>query len=246
MDVVVQKQTPTQSELAYQGLRRDILQCRLMPGAKIKMKYVCDTYDVSLGAAREALARLSADGLAIAEAQRGFAVAPVSWEEYAQLTEARSEIEVSCLRKSILNGDIEWEVRVLAGLHRLLHVQDDGDALAAAGPSPAWIDAHTEFHLALVSACPNKYQLGLRNELYTKSERYRFLSQALSIRLGQRNARKEHSDLAKLAQQRKADLACELMKEHFSRTVRDMLDAVGRAGGDIPHLETAASKALQA
>ena len=229
------KQTPTQTEKVYQALRRDIVECRLAPGSKIKMKYVCDTHGVSLGAAREALSRLSADGMTVPEAQRGYTVAPMSWVELSQLTETRTEIEVSCLRKSIHHGDIEWETRVVAGLHRLLRADDDGEKTDGTGPSLNWVRAHSEFHLALVSACPNTFQLDLRNDLYSKTERYRFLSHAMSIKLGQRDARQEHMDLAELAQARKTDEACALMTEHFLRTARDVLDAAKKMGGVTPN-----------
>lgn len=228
-----------QSEIAYQGLRRKILECRLLPGAKVKMSYVCDTYGVSLGAAREALSRLVADGMTVMEAQKGFTVAPISWEEYEQLTEARAELEISCLRKSILQGDLEWEARVVAGYHRLSRAQDSGHSRGPAGPDPVWTAAHTEFHLALVSACRNKVQLDMRNVLYARSERYRFWSQALSLKLGQRDVKLEHGEIAALAQARDVDGAVAAMEEHFLRTSRDMLAAVRAAGDAVPDWHTA-------
>src|SRR5271157_1164652 len=45
------------------------------------------------GAVREALSRLSAEGLVIAESQKGYRVAPLSADELLDLTEARVEIE---------------------------------------------------------------------------------------------------------------------------------------------------------
>ncbi|MFT4149792.1 MAG: GntR family transcriptional regulator [Paracoccaceae bacterium] len=232
----MQTKAPTQSELAYHGLRRDILECRLLPGSKVKMNYVCDTYGISLGAAREALSRLTSDGMTVMEAQKGFTVAEVSWEEYAQLTETRAEIEVSCLRKSIMNGDVEWESRVVAALHRLTRVQDSGHSRDQAGPTPVWVEAHTEFHRALVAACPNRLQLDLREALYTRSERYRYWSQALSLKLGQRDVNKEHLELAELAQSRDIEAACAAMEGHFTRTAHDMLAAAALAGDGLPVL----------
>lgn len=229
----------TQSELAYQGLRQEILECRLAPGAKVKMSYVCDVYGVSLGAAREALSRLAADGMTVIEAQKGFTVAPISWDEYEQLMVARTEIELSCLRKSIEAGGLEWETRVVAGLHRLTRAQDAGHGQGDTGPGTFWIEAHTEFHRALVSACPNECLLGLREMLYARSERYRFWSQALSLKLGQRDVKQEHGEMAAFAQARDADGACAVMEEHFMRTARDLLDAAHAAGDVVPGWQAA-------
>lgn len=224
----------TQSEVAYQGLHRDILECRLAPGSKIKMGYVCNRYGVSLGAAREALSRLAADGMTVIEAQKGFTVAQVSWEEYEQLTELRAEIEISCLRKSILHGDLEWETRVVAALHRLIRAQDSGHADGVSAPDQVWIDAHTEFHRAIVSACPNKVQLDMREMLYARSERYRFWSQSLCLKLGQRDVKEEHVMIAELAQTRDLEKACAAMNEHFARTAHDMLAAARTGGNALP------------
>ncbi|NYZ17635.1 GntR family transcriptional regulator [Azospirillum sp. RWY-5-1] len=222
--------SPTQSEIVYQGLRREILECRLLPGAKIKTSYVCGTYGVSLGAAREALQRLTADGMATLEAQKGFAVAPISWEEFEQLTETRAEIDASCLRKSIMHGDVEWESRLVAALHRLTRLHDAGQGSGPQGPGPAWLEAHAEFHRALVAACPNRCLLDLREMLYQRSERYRYWSVTLSLTLGKRNVREEHIQLAELAQRRDADAACVAITEHFLSTSEALLAAAREAG----------------
>lgn len=52
-------------------------------------------------AVREALSRLSAEGLVVGEAQRGFPVSPVSAEDWIDPTPARLDIEGLALRCSI-------------------------------------------------------------------------------------------------------------------------------------------------
>lgn len=224
----------TQSETAYQGLRREILECQLLPSAKIKMSYVCDTYGVSLGAAREALSRLAADGLTVMEAQKGFTVASVSWEEYAELTEIRAEIEVSCLRKAIRHGDLEWETGIVASLHRLARAHESGLGYGPRGPDPVWLQAHAAFHSALVAACPNRSLLALRQTLFARSERYRFWSQVLALKLGARDVKAEHAELARLTNERDEDAAAAAMARHFRTTSDDVLAAVAANGNAMP------------
>lgn len=232
----------TQSEVAYQGLKQDILECRLMPLARIKTSYVCETYEISLGAAREALSRLTADGIVVMEAQKGFSVAPVSWEECEQLTETRAEIEVSCLRKSILNGDLEWESRLAAALHRLTRLHNEGLSWGPSGPEAPWLEAHAEFHRALVAASPNRFLLELRETLYIRSERYRHWALRLSLARSHRDVRAEHMELAQLAQARDVDAACAAVYEHFMRTAQDLVAAARAAGDAIPDWRTPARK----
>ena len=59
------------TQAAYEGLRADLLACRIPPGKKLKIQELCDRLSVSLGAIREALSRLTSEGLVVAEPQRG-------------------------------------------------------------------------------------------------------------------------------------------------------------------------------
>lgn len=217
----------TQSELAFYGLKKDILECRLLPSAKIKINYVCDTYGISMGAAREALSRLAAEGMVEMETQKGFSVASISWDEFEQLSEVRVEIETSCLRKSIQHGDVEWESRVAAALHRLSRMHDAGEQVTL--PGGAWAVAHAEFHRALVAACPNRCMLDLREMLYMRSERYRYWAVSLCLTRGQRDVRQEHVDLARFVLDRDVEAACAAIHEHFIRTANDLLQAARAA-----------------
>ena len=57
-------------------MRADLLACRIPPGSRLKIQDLCDRFSVSLGAIREALSRLTSDGLVVSEPQRGFRAAP--------------------------------------------------------------------------------------------------------------------------------------------------------------------------
>ena len=84
--------TKTQSDRMFDSLRDDILACRLLPGSKVRINDIAQSSDVSLGAVREALSRLGAEGLVVAESQKGYRVASLSVEDLRDLTEARVEI----------------------------------------------------------------------------------------------------------------------------------------------------------
>src|SRR6478672_4213269 len=102
-------QSVTQTDRAYAALLDEILSCRLAPGAKIIISEVAATWGFSPGAVREALARLSAEKMTVAAAQKGYSVAEVSAEELKDLTRTRIVIEQLCLRSAITHGDVEWE-----------------------------------------------------------------------------------------------------------------------------------------
>ena len=173
--------TTSLTETAYRTLRGLILSCRLMPGQKIVISSLSASMNVSAGAVREALSRLSAEGLVIAESQKGFHAAPISSEDLADLTATRIEIETACLSRAIERGDIEWETGIVAAYHRLSRTPErdpvDNDRL-----NDEWSTHHRAFHFSLVSACASPWRLRLRDLLYDQSERYRRLSAPSSSR----------------------------------------------------------------
>ena len=114
----------TQSDRMFETLRGDILACRILPGSKLRINDIAETSEVSLGAVREALSRLGAEGLVIAESQKGYRVAPLSVEDLRDLTEARVEIEQIALARSIAHGDLDWETNLVAAWHRLSRISE--------------------------------------------------------------------------------------------------------------------------
>ena len=107
-------------EQAYQLISADILFGRMPPGARLRLDRMKAEYGVGIGTLREILSRLAAEGLVLAEGQRGFEVPPVD----ARRTCASSAgcgllLERHALAQSFAAGDMEWEGRVVAAHHKL-------------------------------------------------------------------------------------------------------------------------------
>ncbi len=214
------------TETVYRALRADLLACRIQPGEKLRIALLSSRHGASPGAVREALSKLTAEGLVTSEPQRGFQAATISAEELIDLTSARVEIECLCLRKTIEDGDLGWEERLLGSSHRLLRTPiratDD-----SARVSEDWALAHEAFHEALVAACRSRTLLQVRRQLYAQSERYRRLSVPLAE--AERDLDGEHRGLATAALERDADRAVLAMKQHLDETTRILLRAGGGA-----------------
>jgi DNA-binding GntR family transcriptional regulator len=213
--------SPSLTQSAYEQLRADLLACRLRPGERLKIHELCTRLSVSLGAIREALSRLTSEGLVVASPQRGFSAAPISAAELRDLTMVRLQIEESCLRRAIAHGDLVWESRIVAALHLLSQtperVEGDPDRL-----NEAWVRAHAEYHRALVAACESPWLLKLREQLYAQTERYRRLSVPLAHT--PRDLGTEHRDIAAAMLARDADQAVALMTQHLSITMQVFAD----------------------
>lgn len=162
-------------ESAYRQLRMDIVEGRHGPGEKLRVEHLKETYHVSAGTLREALALLVADSLVIPQAQRGFRVAPMSLADLEDLTRTRTLLECAALRDSIQNGDEEWEVRLVSAYHRLSRAEE-GLAHDAAGVFDEWEERNHAFHDALTSACKSHWIKRFQALLYQQAHRYRRLS----------------------------------------------------------------------
>ena len=201
----------------FDRLRDDILACRLLPDSKLRINDIAESSQVSLGAVREALSRLGAEGLVIAESQKGYRVAPISVEDLRDLTEARVEIERIALSRSIARGDLEWESNLVAAWHRLSKLSEqlpkDPHALEQ------WAAAHAGFHLALVAACGSSKLLQIRSQLYQQSERYRRYSGVVAReRNVERDVSAEHQRIFDATIARDAAAATEAIAQHLRLT----------------------------
>jgi DNA-binding GntR family transcriptional regulator len=208
---------------AYEGLRADLLACRILPGKKLKIQELCDRFSVSLGAIREALSRLTSEGLVVAEPQRGFRAAPISAADLVDLTAVRVEIDSLCLRRAIACGDVNWEARLVAATHRLARTPERAPDDPARS-NEDWTEAHAAFHLALVDGCNSPWLLHLHALLYAQSERYRRLSVPFAI--SGRNVNEEHQAIVTATLARDVAAAVQLLTTHLEVTTRILLNAV--------------------
>jgi len=209
------------TEGVYHQLRADLLSCRIRPGEKLNLRHICTRLDASTGAVREAVARLVSDGLVDAAVQRGYWAAPVSVEALINLTQARVEIEILCLRESILNRSITWESELLAAGYMLANTQLNCEE-DAHQVSDDWTQSHKRFHQALVSACPNPYLLQMRDQLYAQSERYRQMS--VSLAESERDMQREHRLLQEAVIARDIEGAAASIRSHLEETTRIIIE----------------------
>jgi len=217
-------QISTQASSVYDRLQADILTGDLKPGVKLRLKDLIEKYDTGNSPLREALNRLSANGMVVREENRGFRVSPARAEELLEITKTRCWFEEIGLRESIALGDTEWEERIVLAFHWLTRAARSNDQ-GVATTSTEWENHHREFHLALISACGSSILMDFCSELSQRSFRYRNLAEVVEYR--DRHELEEHRELQQAALNRDADLAVELLKKHYKVT-SDILVESGR------------------
>lgn len=210
----------TQSDRVFEALRGDIITCRLLPGSKLRIVEIAQNAEVSLGAVREALSRLGAEGLVIAESQKGYRVTPISAHELRDLAEARIAIECLTLARSIERGDLNWESHLVASWHRLRRINEWSDANGLL-ISEEWASAHEVFHDALTNACGSDKLAQIRRQLYDQSERHRRYSGPLSTI--PRNVEQEHEQIFEAAIRRDIPAATKALADHLNTTLSIIL-----------------------
>lgn len=210
----------TLTDQAYTALRMDILTGELKPGFKLRVEHLKGLYGTGASPIREALSRLTGDGLVHAEGRRGFRVGRVSRSELFDITKMRILLECHALRESIDKGDDAWEAGIMATFYRLSKLDN---RLLLASPGGEWEVRHKEFHTALVSACDSSWLQSHRQSLFDQSERYRRI--ALSMKDSDRPVPEEHKAIMTATLARDSETACALMSEHFRMTA----EAVSRS-----------------
>ena len=219
-DISVSKHE-SMAQRAYRIIRADIISGARPPGERLRIEMLKTIYDIGPTPLREALQKLSTEGLVLALEKRGFMVSPLDLDEFSDLNIARIEIEKVALSRSIALGDRQWESRVVAATY-LMNKEDAALLASGNGVSDAWEAANAEFHATMIAACGSKWLLQMRDHLQDMCERYRRSSISQSIRKtgdGKRDVGKEHAAISNAVLARDARLACQLTESHYMKTL---------------------------
>jgi len=218
----------TLADAAFQRIREDIVRSRLKPGEKLQPDQLRDLYDIGLSPVREALSRLASDGLAVAQGQRGFFVAPVSIGELIDVADLRTPFSVKALERSIRFGDETWEAGIVAAYYQLNKLVKHMKTTPATY-ADEWEKRNRAFHAALEAACGSPWLLHFCEILYHQSERYR--RRFVTYREIEPRIYEEHELIMEAALARKAKVAGKVLEEHIrlgAEAVRQLMEKAER------------------
>jgi DNA-binding GntR family transcriptional regulator len=211
------------TEQAVLSLRRDVTFGVFEPGQKLKLEELQTRYGFSSSPLREALSKLSQEGLVRADERKGFRVADMSRADLQDITRMRLMLDVQALQSAMQVGDAEWEASVVAAHYKL----DKLERLLPDGPvalDETWVSTHRAFHLSMLGACESPRLLQWCANLFDQAERYRQFS--ARHRKTQRRKATEHKRLMETVIKRDIPAACQLLEEHISSTQHNVLTAL--------------------
>ena len=144
------------------ALLDDIACGQLQPGERLDETKLATRFNVSRTPVREALSRLTAQGVLVSGEKRGVRVAQYSREELAQMFEAMQEIESICARLASQRLTLLARAEIEAA-------QEDCKAAAKANDRLAYIRANEALHLSIYRATENSYIFDLASDFRRKT-----------------------------------------------------------------------------
>jgi DNA-binding GntR family transcriptional regulator len=196
------------SERAYQILRDDIVEWRLVPGTVLGEVEQAVRLGVSRTPLREALSRLMTDGLVTSQSGRGLVVTDVSVDNIRELFDVRKALEVKAVRlaaKHHTGGTFSDLEREFYAVPELL-ASDDSDR-------SAYFDLVRRFDDAVDDAVDNDYLIVALNSLRTHLVRVRRIAKDNPERLAA--AAREHLLIVQAIVAHDAELAAHATHVHL-------------------------------
>lgn len=209
-------------EMIASDLRERILSGEIPEGEAIRQELLAEEYEVSRMPVREALKRLSAEGLVSWENNKGGSVVKHSLHEIGEIFDLRALIEVDLFRRAIPNmTDADFE-----RCETILTAMEDS---YATDDVSHWGQLNHDYHTALYAAADRRLTDDLLARISLHSDRYVRIH--LSVMKQHDPAREEHRKLLDLARNRDVEGGGALLERHILRTKTELLEMVASQRG---------------
>lgn len=199
---------------AYERLRERIVSLELEPGSLLDEATICKELDVSRTPLREALVRLSAEGLVQVLPNRGARVAPI---ELRQLQEHLEAFELLQRTATVLAA----QRRSDSDLDRMKTLCVEFEQMHAAGDVAGMMNSNLHFHKAIGAAAGNRYLEKMYDTVLTDGLRvarlamaYESYGTAEAYEQHMQNILREHRALVQAIEDKDVVLASRLSDSH--------------------------------
>lgn len=199
-------------EIVESALRRGIVLGTLEPGAVLREMDLAHQFNCSQGTVREALMRLSEEGLVTRRARRDTHVAPAQPEDAGELLRIRHDIECRSAKRVIAAQDpaLIDDLSDLLQAMRLAALQEDEYAL---------LQSDCQFHLRLFESAGMPVVEPVLQRCLVHSQRFKILNTAPETRMLLETANRHVSIIEAL--QTSDAVALEAALSHHISTIVD-------------------------
>ncbi|WP_394941256.1 GntR family transcriptional regulator [Psychromicrobium sp. YIM B11713] len=208
------------SEKAYQSLHEDIVQWRLLPGTVLAEVELSERLGVSRTPVREALSRLTAEGLTTTKGGRGIVVTDVSLETVRELYELRETLETKAATLCAERGQPE----VFAALQG--RFESARETLSAGDSTEDYYRLAADLDAALDEQCGNPFLVSTLKNLRPLLARARRMAREHPQRLIATAA--EHAAICSAIAAKNPRLAAAATTVHLNNSLAHLLTSKSR------------------
>lgn len=205
------------AEDAYDKLRREIIECQLVPGVRLTEAEIAERLELGKTPAREALRRLTLEGLVQVAPRHGYFVSPITLRDVQELFGLRMIVEPASVELAV----DRLEATDLAQLEQLGRVgYTPGDRASIR----EFQRANTMFHLLFAHASGNRRLEQLLERLLIESER--LINHGVQLSPQSEDTLREHQQLLEAARAGDTTRAREIALSHLRATEQMVLESV--------------------
>lgn len=209
------------TQTVYATIRREILAMVLEPGSPLDEVKLSERFGMSRTPVREALLRLSADGLITTLPNRNTIVAPIDFATLPTYFEA-----LTLMYRVTTRGAAAKRNQATMGGVRAR--QDEFARAVLSRDAYAMIEANREFHVAIAEQAGNPYYTAFFARLLDEGRRIlRLYYSTFDDRLPRQYV-EEHEDIIAAIEARDIERADDLAKSHAAQIVAQIQEYIGR------------------
>jgi DNA-binding GntR family transcriptional regulator len=205
------------NQLVYERLRREILDGKLRPGARLKQEELTRLLGVSRTPVREALQRLETEGLIQFLRRSTVLVTSIPKARVEEIFELRSLLEGYAAEKAADHLDEK-------SLTKLHHLVEEMSSYYSRKQVDKLLQRNDEFHRMICSLSGNETLLGMLEQIWRDIRRLRF--DYLLTKAGHEQSTREHRTLLEALESRDKRLISEIVHKHALRTMQGILQTM--------------------
>ena len=198
------------------ALLEDISAGELAPGQRMDEVRLANRFGASRTPVREALSRLTAQGILVQGEKRGVFVAEYTLQELSQIFEAMHEIEAACARIAAQRLNLLSRTAILNAQAACIDAAETGDRTA-------YLHANEAFHMAIYQATGNPYMAELASEFRQRTGPFR--AKKFAEREDLISSAKSHQDLIDKIFSEDSTTASNGMRSHMTESFMAALKA---------------------
>ncbi|MEG1823451.1 MAG: GntR family transcriptional regulator [Cloacibacillus sp.] len=203
----------------YLSLKQDILWLRLKPREFLTESFLAEKFETSKTPVRQALLRLSYDGLVTVFPRRGYCVSEISLDDIQEMHEYRYILENTCLLKAIerIHADELAHLDSLSYKDRLYY-ENEPPRFAK---KPEKVERDSQFHIYLAELGGNRI---IYEQLVKTLEKLQRLMLCAAEEEYMTKGLDEHHQLVLLIRDKKTKAAQELLHHHINEVYEHCAD----------------------